>query len=155
LIDALHLENAPPSVEVIGDGPLRQRLQDHASNLGLTRVQFSGNVPDVARRLARHSIFVLLSDHEGLPMSIIEAMRAGMAVVASRLPGIEELVTHEESALLVANDPHEVADALERLLRDPALRSRIGAAARARYEHEFGAQAMAARVLDVYRSLSA
>jgi glycosyltransferase involved in cell wall biosynthesis len=155
LLDALHLEAAPPLVEIIGDGPLRQALQEQASNLGLTRVQFSGNVRDVPRQLAKHTIFALLSDHEGLPISILEAMRAGMAIVASRLPGIEELLKHEESALLVANDPHAVADALERLLRDARLRARLGTAARARYEREFGAQTMAARVLDVYRSLLA
>jgi glycosyltransferase involved in cell wall biosynthesis len=153
LLEALHLEAAPPPVEILGDGPLREPLQARAANLGLTRVQFPGNVPDVARRLARHPIFVLLSDHEGLPMSILEAMRAGMAIVASRLPGIEEMVTDDESALLVENDPHAVANALERLLRDPARRARLGAAARARYQREFGAQTMASRVLDVYRSL--
>ena len=153
LLDALHLETAPPPVEVIGDGPLREALQTQASNFGLTRVRFSGNVADVARRLSQHSIFVLLSDHEGLPISILEAMRAGMAILVSRLPGIGELVADEESALLVDNDPHAIANALERLLRDTALRVRLGAAARARYERDFGAQTMARRVLDVYRSM--
>ncbi|MEJ6024054.1 glycosyltransferase family 4 protein [Ramlibacter sp. PS4R-6] len=153
LLEALHLVAAPPPVEVIGDGPLRAELQAQASNFGLTRVRFSGNVADVPRRLAQHRIFVLLSDHEGLPISILEAMRAGMAIIASRLPGAAELVTHGESALLVDNDPHAVAEALEHLLHDPALRAQLGHAARARYEREFGAQTMAMRVLEVYRSL--
>lgn len=155
LLEALHMEAAPPPVEVIGDGPLRDALQVQASRLGLTRTKFSGNVADVPRRLAQHTIFVLLSDHEGLPMSILEAMRAGMAILATRLPGVEELVTHGESALLVENDAHAVANALELLLRDAALRTRLAGEARARYEREFDAHTMAARVLDVYRSIAA
>lgn len=155
LLEALHLEPAPPPVEIIGDGPLREILQARAAALGLSRVRFPGNVGDVPRRLAHHAIFVLLSDHEGLPISILEAMRAGMAILATRLPGVEELVAHEHSALLVDNDPHAVGDALERLLRDAALRTRLGNAARARYESEFGARTMAARVLGVYRCVAA
>lgn len=154
LFDALHLVTAPPPVEIVGDGPMRDRLMLQAGSLGLTRVKFSGNVPDVPERLARHAIFVLLSNHEGLPISVLEAMRAGMAIIASRLPGIEELVTHEESALLVANEPIAVADAIERLLHDSQLRSALGRAARARYEREFDARTMAAKVLDVYKSLA-
>jgi glycosyltransferase involved in cell wall biosynthesis len=152
LIDALHLETAPPTVEVIGAGPLREQLIARCAALGLTRFQFPGKVDDVPRRLAGHSIFVLLSDHEGMPISILEAMRAGLAIVATRLPGIEEMVAHEESALLVQNDPHAVAVAIGRLLRDPGLRGRLGRAARERFERNFDARSMAAQVLDVYRA---
>lgn len=153
LLDALHLVAGPPPVEIVGDGPLRPALQAQAGRLGLTRVTFAGNVGDVPQRLAGHSIFVLLSDHEGLPISVLEAMRAGMAIVATRLPGTLELVGDERCALLVGNDPHEVAQAIEQLLRDASLRARLGREARARFEAGFRAEAMAARVLDVYRSL--
>jgi glycosyltransferase involved in cell wall biosynthesis len=77
-------------------------------------------------------------------------MRAGLAIVASRLPGIEEMVDHERSALLVRNDPPEVRDALARLLADPALRTRLAQAARARFERDFDASAMADKVLAIY-----
>ena len=154
LLDALDRMAAPPPVHVIGDGPLRGELGSHAAELGLTRVEFTGNVGDVAQRLAQHAIFVLLSDHEGMPISILEAMRAGLAIVASRLPGIEEMLAHEESALLVNNEAQAVADALSRLLREPQLRERLGRAARARYENEFDSRRMADAVLAIYRSLT-
>lgn len=139
-----------PTVRMMGDGPLRTTHEQQARSLGLTHVQFSGDVHHVAEALARHQIFVLLSDHEGLPISLIEAMRAGMAIVASRLPGVEELLVDGESALLVGNTPLEVAQALERLLTDPALRQRLAQAARQRYESRHRPEAMAAQVLQVY-----
>jgi glycosyltransferase involved in cell wall biosynthesis len=150
LLDALALLADRPSTHIIGDGPLREQLEAKARALGLAQAEFAGDVDDVPQRLARHGIFVLLSDHEGMPISIIEAMRAGLAIVATRLPGIEEMVTHEESALLVDNEPGRVRDALARLVADPVLRARLGQAARARYERDFDARAMADKVLAVY-----
>lgn len=154
LLHALSLLPQSPPAEIVGDGPDRALLQAQADRLALRKVSFAGSVSDVADRLARSAIFVLLSDHEGLPISVIEAMRAGLAIVATRLPGIEEMVTHGGSALLVENKPKDIADALQALLADPALRRRLGNAARARYERDFDSQAMAQRVLEVYRSVA-
>lgn len=139
-----------PGVQLLGDGPLRPVLQQQAAALGLSHVHFCGDVHNVAEQLAGHPVFVLMSDHEGLPMSLIEAMRAGMAIVASRLPGVEELLVDGESALLVANDPAELSQCLQRLLQDAPLRRRLGQAARQRYERHHTPEAMAARVLEVY-----
>jgi glycosyltransferase involved in cell wall biosynthesis len=154
LLDSISLLPARPETHILGDGPARAALQAQARALGLANVHFAGDVDDVPQRLAQHGIFVLLSDHEGMPISVIEAMRAGLAIVASRLPGIEEMVTHGESALLVNNDARDVADALARLLADPALRARLAQAARARYEREFDARAMADKVLAIYDALA-
>ncbi|MFM7024815.1 MAG: sugar transferase, partial [Limnohabitans sp.] len=143
-------EGQQPAVHLLGDGPLRPVLQQQAAALGLSQVHFCGDVRNVAEQLAGHPIFVLVSDHEGLPMSLIEAMRAGMAIVASRLPGVEELLVDGESALLVANDPVAISEAMQRLLRDAPLRHRLGQAARQRYERRHTPQAMACRVLQVY-----
>lgn len=150
LLDALALLPDCPETHIVGDGPQRESLQAKADALGLARVAFAGDVDDVPQRLARAGIFVLLSDHEGMPISVIEAMRAGLAIVASRLPGIEEMVEHEESALLVPNEPGRVRDAIARLLADPALRTRLAQAARARYERDFDASTMADKVLAIY-----
>ena len=153
LLQALALmaaQDQRPAVRLLGDGPQRAAHQQLASELDLPHVQFCGDVHNVAEQLAQHQIFVLLSDHEGLPISLIEAMRAGMAIVASRLPGVEELLEDGESALLVANDPFEVQQALQRLLTDAPLRRRLASAARQRYETRHRPEAMAAQVLQVY-----
>jgi glycosyltransferase involved in cell wall biosynthesis len=152
LLDALALMPDRPATHILGDGPMREQLEAKARALGLAQVELAGDVDDVPQRLAQHGIFVLLSDHEGMPISIIEAMRAGLAIVASRLPGIGEMLVHGESALFVDNEPGCVRDALARLAADPGLRSRLGQAARARYERDFDARAMADKVLAVYRA---
>ena len=139
-----------PDVTFLGDGPQRPVLEQQARQLAWSQVRFAGDVTDVPAQLAEHGVFVLLSDHEGLPMSILEAMRAGLAIVASRLPGIEELVSNEQQALLVDNEPQQVADALQRLLHDTPLRQRLGDAARARYEAHHRPEALAAKMLPIY-----
>ncbi|WP_396437033.1 sugar transferase [Limnohabitans sp.] len=152
LIEALALL-APlglqPPTRILGGGPDLARHQQAAAPM--PHIQMEGDVSDVAQRLAQHQIFVLLSDHEGLPISILEAMRAGMAIVATRLPGIEDMLTHEESAWLVPNSPQAVADALQTLLADAPLRQRLGRAARARYEAQFQPEVMAEPVLAIYQ----
>lgn len=141
---------APPT-RCLGDGPLRAAHTGLCQQLGLTQVVLAGDVQDVARELAEHQIFVLLSDHEGLPISVIEAMRAGLAIVASRLPGIEELITHGQTGWLVEPDPHAVAQALQTLLQSPQERARLGAAARAAYEKRWVPDVMAPQLLQVYQ----
>jgi exopolysaccharide biosynthesis polyprenyl glycosylphosphotransferase len=152
LIEALALleqMGLQPDTRILGGGPDLDRHQQAAAPM--SHIRLEGDVSDVAQRLAQHQIFVLLSDHEGLPISILEAMRAGMAIVATRLPGIEEMLTHADSAWLVSNTPQAVADALHALLADAALRERLGRAARARYELQFQPEAMAAAVLAIYQ----
>ena len=153
LLQALPLlatQGLQPSVHLLGDGPQRAAHEALAARLPAGQVLLAGDVHDVPERLARHAILVLLSDHEGLPLCLIEGMRAGMAIVASRLPGVQELLRDGESALLVDNSPEAVAQALQRLLGDAALRTRLGTAARARYEAHHRPEAMAARVLQIY-----
>ena len=138
-----------PVTRFLGGGP--DLAAHRLAAVDLPNIEFAGDVDNVAERLAQHQIFVLLSDHEGLPISILEAMRAGMAIVASRLPGIEEMLTDGDNALLVPNTPQAVAQALQALLTDASLRQRLGRAARARYEADFQPAVMAAPVLAIYQ----
>ena len=140
-----------PRVHLLGDGPQLASQRALAERLALNHVCFEGDVDNVAERLAGHQVFVLLSDHEGLPISILEAMRAGLSIVASRLPGVQELVDDGQSALLVDNDPAALAQTLTRLLGDASLREQLGAQARARFEREFSPQHMAAQVWRLYQ----
>lgn len=141
-------------VSLIGSGPELEPCRALARDLDLEAVEFVGDVSDVPERLAQHHIFVLMSDHEGLPISIIEAMRAGLAIVASDLPGIRELVTHRVHGLLVGNDAQALADALLSLVSDSDLRARLGHAARQQYEARFTPAKMADAVKALYDQIA-
>jgi glycosyltransferase involved in cell wall biosynthesis len=137
----------------IGDGPTLANCQALARKLALHDVAFVGDVNDVPSHLAGHSVFVLASDHEGMPISIIEAMRAGLAIVASDLPGISELVERGKSGLLVPNQTLSFAAALMRLSASPSLRQSLGHAARLRYETHYRQENAARAVLQLYEEV--
>jgi glycosyltransferase involved in cell wall biosynthesis len=119
------------SAAIAGDGPDRDLLPEGP-------VELLGERDDVAELLASSDVFVLSSRAEGLPISILEAMAAGLPVVATRVGGIPELVVDGETGFLVpAGDAPARADALRRLVEDPALRERLGAAGRRRAEELF------------------
>jgi glycosyltransferase involved in cell wall biosynthesis len=137
---------------IVGDGPDRARLEEQIEALGLSdRIRLAGERRDVPRMLATADAFVLPSASEGHPVSILEAMAAGLPVVASRVGGVPEQVFHEETGLLVEpGDPGELAAALERLIGDPFLRRRLGAAGRARAELAFGLDTFRRAHVEVY-----
>lgn len=138
-------------VTLAGDGPLLARHQALAQQLGLIHITWAGDVSHVAELLTQHDVFVLLSDHEGMPITVLEAMRAGLPVLASDLPGLREQVMHGHEGLLVANTEQAVAHQLLRLAQDPALRQRLGHAAQQRFEAQFTLDDMAERVMAVYQ----
>jgi glycosyltransferase involved in cell wall biosynthesis len=154
LLEALRVLRArgidPPRTLLAGDGPLMPALRQAATASGLSCVNFCGNISDISTTLAQCQLFVLLSNHEGQPISIIEAMRAGLPIVASDIPGVRAQVTDGVEGLLAGPTAADVADVLGRLIGDPALRARMGAAARRRYETEFSAIGMGERVARVY-----
>lgn len=136
-----------------GGGPQLASHQALAHQIGLKAVVFTGDVDGISARLMEHAIFVLTSDHEGLPISVIEAMRAGMAIVASDLPGTRELLPDATQARLVPNDAAALAQALRQLVESPALRSSLGGAARQRYEQHYTAQRMGKEMVAIYQSV--
>ena len=96
----------------------------------------------------------LPSYREGLPKALIEACAAGRAIVATDVPGCREVVTHELNGLLVRpRDTGALADALQRLLGDPRLRTKMGMAGRRKAEAEFDVAAVVRATLDVYREI--
>ena len=119
-------------VLLVGDGPLRAVLQKQAKDLRLDAfVRFLGMRDDVADLLRSADIFVLPSATEGLPMTVIEAMAAGLPVVVTTVGGVPELVEDGETGLLIPPDCAEpLAEALGRLLKDAELRCHMGKAAR-------------------------
>jgi glycosyltransferase involved in cell wall biosynthesis len=158
LLEALHeLKNMKWELELIGDGPLTEAVQRHLDALGLSdRVIFSGLCNDVPARLACADIFVLVSNWEGLPLSILEAMRASLPVVASDVGGVAESVTDGVTGFLVPRgDKASLTQRLESLLLDAGLRQQMGRAGRFRYENEFSFGVMYERTHQLYRDVLA
>ncbi|HEY8380516.1 MAG TPA: glycosyltransferase family 4 protein [Microvirga sp.] len=147
----------PWQASIAGEG-LIEPYRVEAERLGLgDRVRFEGWVgPDgVTALLAQSDVFVLPSHGENQPMSIIEAMGAGLAVVTTRVGAIPEMVEHERSGLLVeAGDSDALARALERVLVSPEERQRLGKAGRAVYASRFTPAVQAKKLLDVYRRVA-
>jgi glycosyltransferase involved in cell wall biosynthesis len=141
----------------VGNGELLPSAARLAAEMGLEgRVLFLGARRDVPEILAASHVFVLASRYEGLPISIIEAMRAGLPVVASSVGGVPELVTDGENGFLVPRgDIGAMAEALQRLIDDPGLRERMGQRSRERYLAEFTLERMVRETERVYEEVLA
>lgn len=119
---------------IIGDGPMRERLREDVRVLGIgDRVHFAGERRDVLALLPSLTVVVVPSRTEGMPLALMEAMAAGLPVVATSVGGIPELIQHLQTGLLVgAGDPGQLAVAVDGLLDDLPWAAAIGARARQR-----------------------
>ncbi|MGO4760943.1 glycosyltransferase family 4 protein [Cupriavidus sp. 2KB_3] len=153
LIRAFAMASLPDCELVIaGDGPRRESLEHLAGQLAPGRVRFAGSVSEIPALLASAQAFMLASDHEGFPISVLEAMRAGLPVIASALPGIwEQLAGGRCGTLVDGNDPQAFASALERLATDARQRIAQGQAARAHWEAQYGLDPMVRATWAIYQ----
>ena len=137
---------------IVGDGPCKQALQDQIHALGLDElVVLTGARSDVALLMRHFSLFVMSSIAEGTPVTILEAMSSGLAVVATQVGGIPEVVQTNWSGLLVpANDPSSLAQAMAVYCRNPALAKQHGANGRAHVETNFSIRTTVAQYLSLY-----
>jgi glycosyltransferase involved in cell wall biosynthesis len=142
---------------LLGDGPDRPRLEAEIAELGLAgSVTLAGDVPDVATRLAGADVFVLSSCSEGMPISVLEAMAAGLPVVATDVGGLREVVEDGVTGFLVpAGDARALGERLAQLEADPALRCELGAAARRRAAADFALPGWRRRHVELYEDLLA
>jgi glycosyltransferase involved in cell wall biosynthesis len=149
------IKDQPWQLELVGDGALWAQTKALADYLGLAdRVEFPGNCNDVAERLARSDIFTLVSDWEGLPLSVLEAMRAGLPVVASDVGGVSEAVIAGKTGLLAARaDTATLAAHLKLLLSSPETRHKMGQAGRAHFESGFTFKQMLDSTMAVYHDV--
>lgn len=140
---------------LLGDGPLRGEIEAMVHAAGMAdRVHFLGTRQDIPSVLRLADGLVLPSLWEGLPMALLEAMASGLPVIATSVSGTRQVVTNDETGLLVeAGDSRGLGAAIGRLTADPALRQRLGDAGRSVVQSSFSVEAQARRHLDLYRSL--
>lgn len=156
LLQALSgLKDLKWQLELIGDGPLRKQLEDLTQSLDLTsRVTFLGFCRDVPERMAEAQLFLLISKWEGFPRSILEAMRAGLPVIASDVGGVRESVVDGTTGFVIPRgDVAYLRECLRKLITSTDLRVCMGKAGRARYEEKFTFDRLVERTTKVYESV--
>src|SRR5262249_43353750 len=138
--------------ELVGGGSEDERLRTHARERGVSHAfTFSGHSEDVPSRLAHADIFVLPSRSEAFPNAVIEAMAAGLPVIASAVGGILELLVDGQTGLLVApGNPEALAGQLCAVMSDGRLAQRLGAAGRAEVEARYSFDRMVSRFEQIY-----
>ena len=140
---------------IVGDGPLRQRLQDMAQRLKLgSAVHFLGNRDNVLPVIAACDLIVLSSLAESFPGALLEAMGMGKATVATNVGGVSELISHAKNGYLVPpRNPALMANQILDLLSDAAKRQRFGTHAKATVRRRFSIARMVAEYEQVYQTL--
>jgi glycosyltransferase involved in cell wall biosynthesis len=141
------------SLLLVGTGELEPQVIAQVAALGLSdRVRILPAETNVGRLLMEAQIYVLSTHFEALPISILEAMRAGLPVVATDVGGISESVREGETGLLTRyGDVDGLRDVLARVIADPALRQALGSAGHQLWSTQFTASKMAARTVEVYK----
>jgi sugar transferase (PEP-CTERM/EpsH1 system associated) len=156
LIDAFAaLATRHPAIQLLiaGDGPARPALVEQVNRLGLTdRVTFTGHCDRVKSVLDRLDVFVLPSLTEGIPLALLEAMAAGVPVIATAVGGVPEVVEDGVSGVLVpADDVTALAGAIDQIVADPSRRRDLAQNGRTRVVDRFSLSAMAAAYRELYR----
>jgi len=147
---------SPVRALIVGEGPQRERIAGEIAGKDLAdAVRMTGYRQDIPEIVAASDVVVLPSDRfEGVPQVILQSLAMGRAVVASPIGGIPEVVHHEETGLLCpAGDPSAFADAIARLLAEPELRERLGAAGRDLVLSRYSSTAMCERTEAFYDRL--
>jgi glycosyltransferase involved in cell wall biosynthesis len=154
LLEALaQLQHLPLSVSFIGAGPMRGALEARAAALRVTdRINWHGTVAGAARLLRAFDVLVLTSRTEGTPVVVLEAMAAGVPIIAADVGGVPDVVSPSEALLVPPGNPRGFARALEQVLQHPTQGEQRTFAARARLERGFGLRPWLARYEAVYRA---
>ncbi|HEY2249668.1 MAG TPA: GT4 family glycosyltransferase PelF, partial [Planctomycetaceae bacterium] len=142
-------------LDIVGDGPDRAMLEAMCDELDLrSNVNFLGFRHDLHELLPQADLFVLSSVTEGLPMTLLEAMAAGLPIVSTDVGGIPELVDHEQTGLLVApQNPEAMASAIIELMNERQRAVQMGTLGRQRVEKDFDVRVVTARYEELYRTL--
>ncbi len=156
LLDAMKLvlETRPDAhCVIVGGGAKEEELRQQVARLGLGhRVTLTGWRNDAVRFLAAIDVFVMSSNFEGMPVSLLEAMAVGLPVVSTSVGGVPEVVADGRTGILVdGREPRTYADALLRMIEDPARMQAFGAAGRQLYRDRFRVNGMVEAYDKIYR----
>jgi glycosyltransferase involved in cell wall biosynthesis len=141
---------------IVGDGPERANLETLSRSLGLSDiVTFAGGRNDIPEILSALDLFVLCSDTEAFPVSILEAMAMERPVVSTDVGSVSEAVVHGTTGLLVPpGRPEALASAICELLADPARRREMGVAGRRRVQDHFSVESMVGQYQDLFAEMA-
>ncbi|MEK7559837.1 MAG: glycosyltransferase [Patescibacteria group bacterium] len=154
LLDAINaLKHPGLKLAIIGDGEEKARIEKRVLDENLQdRVKILGFVPQASKYIKAFDIFVLPSLKEGLPYTILEAMNAGVPIVASSVGGIPDLIEHEKSGILtIPANSESIKDALEKITASKQIRNKFARASRLRAKEKFPFNAMLSRTIDLYQ----
>jgi glycosyltransferase involved in cell wall biosynthesis len=154
LIEALPRVNKPFKAIFIGDGPERAILEKRAELLGVgSMVHWAGVLPDAASIFSAFDSFVLSSRTEGIPIVLLEAMRANVPIVSTKVGGVPEMLDQSEALLVDAERPDLLATAINSVRSDPSAARSRSTGARARLERDFTVGPWVGRYDALYRSI--
>lgn len=155
MVDAMqYLADLPATLSFIGDGPDRDALEQQATRLGVAgKVRFHGRIADAATLISAFDAVALSSRTEGTPMVVLEAMSAGVPIVAPRVGGIPDMLSPREAALVHPEDPRALADAIRTTIADRASAEARATCAHERLITEFDLGTWLARYEALYRSI--
>ena len=141
---------------LVGSDLGNHQMQTWLAELGLTsRVKLLGFRNDISEILKQADIFALISHWEGLPLAILEGMRAGLPVVASDVGGVNETIIDGETGYLIPRqDSETLADRLQQLSKNPLLRQQMGQAGHQKYQAEFSFEQMYNQTLAIYQTIN-
>ncbi len=155
LIDAaavLKKEGVEPSFIIIGSGPERENLELRIKNYGLQNFYLIGSLPDAARYLKAFDLFVLPSVKEGLPYALLEAIQAGVPIIATNVGAIPEMLENETSGLLVPPaDSRAIVNALKKFIDNQELRNNLSHATARQFQEKFNFDKMLIKTVKLYK----
>ncbi len=152
LVQALSGVQQPWQLAFVGDGPTRAEVEAEAQKLHLSdRIAFLGDRGDIPDLLASSDLFVLSTKWEGLPLSILEAMRAGLPVISSDVGGCSEAIDHGTTGFLTPPcNVSKLREKLESALSSKPLLKAMGEAGRERFHRDFRIESMMGKLMNVY-----
>jgi glycosyltransferase involved in cell wall biosynthesis len=141
---------------IAGDGPLRAQLEAQRNSLDLQdQISFLGFRNDILDLLHASDIFVLSSRHEGIPMTLLEAMALGLPIIATKVGGVQEVIIHDESGIVIPpNNSHEIARACERIISNTRFGRALGTKATERLKREYSGSVFCERLCKLYEMVS-